>query len=722
MRRFIQYHLYKFLYILIFAVAVLCCLNFELKSERDRDKFENPRDMTLTMSVHSIPKYSGEWVSFIGKAEKDINCFVYVSINLAKNLDLCIGDTLTLSGTVKRFDAPLNDGGNDFFSYALSQGASVRMNSAIYKISSHTKSMLRGIYSLREKITQKILLYMPPEEAGLVTALVTGDKDYITEETKENYRKAGIYHILAVSGLHLNLIIMLITAGFVSSNLRRRMRLIIPFILTSLVCAFLFIFTGFGVSVERAAFMAVALCSAGIFMREYSPEASLFAIGIIILMTDPYSYRDLSFLLSFSATIGVLIGVRLIKKWDISSKKFSYILESAIISLCSTFTTLPIIVMYFGEVSTVSLFANLIIIAIVPILLAFSYIYALLALFVPFEFTEFIAYTVLVPAKAANLTAELFAMIPYSYINVSKPLFALIYGNLLIFLGLFKTKRRYLRLALIIILIIANIINISYNVNNSFSEVAFLNCGQGDCSVIRGSDGSVVMIDCGSETYSSFGKNEVIPYLISHDIQKIDALFLTHYHNDHASGITDLIDEGYVKRLILPDRSLAHDEKELAGQIHISAVKADIPIEFVSEGKSLKIGKDHIFTILNPPRNLITSANDGSMIINYKYGKNNILYMGDAEEKAQYRVSGSLTDCDIIKLAHHGDKCIMSEKIAGLTDAEFAVISCAKDNIYGHPADETLKAYKNSRILKTYEDNISFILSVTGFELSMPDI
>ncbi len=708
MRRFIQYHLYKFLYVLVFMIAVLCCLNFELKSAKDREQFEHPKDMTLSMSVHSVPKYSGEWVSFIGKAENDINCFVYVTIDLGKNLDLCIGDTLTLSGTVSRFDAPLNEGGNDFSSYAISQGASVRMNSAIYKISHHKKGMLRGIYSLRERITQRITMHMPPDEAGLVNALVTGDKDYISERTKENYQKAGIYHILAVSGLHLNLIILLLTAGFVSSKLRRRMRLIIPFVLTSCVCAFLFIFTGFGVSVERAAFMSIALCSAGIFMREYSPEASLFAIGVIILITEPYSYMDLSFLLSFGATFGVLVGVRIIKKRDITSRKFSYILESAVISLCATLATLPITVMSFGGVSTVSLFANLIIILVVPVLLAFSYIYALLSLFLPSAFTEVLAYAVSVPAKTANLTAELFAMIPNSYVNVSKSLVMLLYGTLLLSYSIFRIKKKYLRLALIVIITIANIVTISYNVNNS--EVSFLNCGQGDCSVIRGSDGSVVMIDCGSETYSSFGKNEVIPYLKSHDIQKIDALFLTHYHSDHASGICDLIDEGYVKRLILPERSLAHDEKALAKQIQKSAVKAGISIEYVSEGQSLRIGKDHVFTILNPSKDLITSANDGSMIINYKYGENNILYMGDAEEKAQYRVSKSLMDCDIVKVAHHGDKCTMSEKTAELINAEYAVISCAKNNIYSHPADETLKAYKNSEILRTYSDNISFIL------------
>lgn len=711
MRRFIQYHLYKFLYILIFMFAVLCCLNFEHKSNLDREKFVHPADMTLTVTVRSIPKHNGEWVSFIGKPKNDIKCFVYVSLNYSKNIDICIGDTLTLSGTVSQFDMPLNEGGNDFSSYAKSQGASVRIKSAIHKISHHKKGMLRSIYSLRKQITQKILLHIPPKEAGLVNALVTGDKDYILEETKDNYRKAGIYHILAISGLHLNLIIMLLTAGFVSSKLKRKLKLIIPFVLTSFACIFLFIFTGFGVSIQRAAFMAIALCLAGIFMREYSPEASLFAICIIILMTEPYSYMDLSFLMSFSATLGVLIGVRLIKKWDISSRKFAYLLESIIISICATMTTLPVTVMNFGAISAVSLFANLVILAVAPVLLAFSYIYALLSLLLPSGFTEVLSYIVLVPAKFSNLTAELFSVIPYSYINVSKPLFMLTYGNLLLLLKLFRINKKYLRFVLIVIITIANIITISYNVNNSYTKVSFLNCGQGDCSVISGSDGSVVMIDCGSETYSSFGKNEVIPYLIAHDIQKIDALFITHYHSDHSNGAVDLIDEGYVKRLILPERSLARDEDELAKQIHHSAVRADIPIEYVSEGQKLKIGKDHMFKILNPSRDLITSANDGSMIINYKYGKSSVLYMGDAEEKAQYRISENLTDCDILKIAHHGDKCTMSENTAKLTDAEYAVISCAKDNIYGHPADETLMAYKKSRILRTYSDNTSFIIT-----------
>jgi beta-lactamase superfamily II metal-dependent hydrolase len=249
-------------------------------------------------------------------------------------------------------------------------------------------------------------------------------------------------------------------------------------------------------------------------------------------------------------------------------------------------------------------------------------------------------------------------------------------------------------------LIVANIFFITYNTYKRDCEVTFINVGQGDCALIQASDGINVMIDCGSESHSNISKNEIIPYLRKENVYKIDVLFVTHWHEDHVNGICDLINNGYVKSLVLPDRLPLDDEKENAFLVYEAASNKNLPVRHVSKDDAITID-GHRFDILNPDTNYTMGANDASMVIKYTYGKTKVLFTGDVESLGQYLLLDSVEDIDIVKVAHHGGENKFSDELSKKLSGKYAVISCGENNKYKHPHDDTLKAFKDYKILRT---------------------
>ncbi len=718
MKSFISRHFYKILYILVCLVIAISVFRFEYRVFSDRKNHAHSPKIKITGTVASVPSHSDDFVSFVMKPEDSLSVkeLVYVSIDHAKSLELCIGDTIALTGILSSPDGALNPGGFDFAAYLKSKGASLSIKSDISAVHMHKKGIFHPVYKLRDEITSKITRYLPPDEAALANALVTGSKEIISDENALSYRKSGIYHIVSVSGMHLNILIILLSVFYMKLNSSRRKKAILSFVITLMGCLFMFVFTGFGVSVERAAFMALISCVAALSMREHSPLSSLFIVLAFMLISAPYFYCDASFCLSFSATAGVFLGILFIEKIKIT--RFRFLVDSIIISLCTSLTTFPFVIYFFGGVSLVSPLTNLIILGFVPILMGLCFFFALICTFCPEFILSFTANMITGVAYSVNTISDFFANFPFSYIYVNGKTFIYLILLCIVIIALVKFKKRGIRIAIAALVIIANIFTLSYNKIAQKTDVVFLNAGQGDCSLIRSSDGFSVMIDCGSESKGDFGKSDAVPYLRNQGISEIDLMIITHFHEDHANGVVSLMEEGYVKKLVLPDRPLENDEINLAESIYKAAVINNIPVSHVSKGDVISYGK-HRLDILSPEKADYPNANSGSMVIRYTFLKSSVLFCGDIDAQTQYNLMDTLSRCDIVKIAHHGAKSQMSHKFASKTDSSYAVVSCAKNNKYSHPDQDTLTAYKNSVILRTDVINspISFIINSKGVKL-----
>ena len=720
MKTLITKHFYKIIYILICAVILFSVIGFEYSVSKDYEDFSKPTKMRISGAVNSVPSYSLGNTTFIMKPLDDtgIRNLVYVKISHSENLDLRIGDSITLTGTYYMPEGAMNPGSFDFAKYIKSKGASLAMSSDITAVHDKKAGIFHSIYSFRDKISEKIAKYIPDDEGALVNALVTGNTETISAECSENYRKSGIYHIVSVSGMHLNILIVFLSFMYSKLNVSRRKKSMIAFIVTLFSCVFMFVFTGFGVSLERAAFMAIISCCAPMFMREYSPSVALFSVWAFILINAPHYYCDASFWLSFSATAGILLAVHLIKK--INMTKFRWIPESLIVSLCVTLTTLPFVIKFFGAVSLVSPITNLIIVSIIPLLMLLCYLFAAICMLCPDFLCGAVANTITCIAYCVNGISSFFASFPFAYVAITSSACAGLVIYALIVFAFFKFKRRNIRFGIVIAVIVANILCLSYNRLNPRSDITFLNAGQGDCSIIQTSDGLNIMIDCGSESVYNFGGTQAIPYLKNQGISKLDCLILSHFHDDHAEGAITLMDAGYVKKLVLPDRPLGEDEKSLANKIYKSAVINNIPITHVSAGDTISYGRHH-FDVINPEKSKYADTNDSSVVVRYTFMKSSVLFCADADSLAQYNMLQDISECDIVKVAHHGAKSSMSHKFAKATNCKYAVISCGKNNIYSHPDKDTLDAYKNSKVLRTDTENAPICFTVNKKGVSLKD-
>ncbi|MBQ7614003.1 MAG: ComEC/Rec2 family competence protein [Butyrivibrio sp.] len=243
-------------------------------------------------------------------------------------------------------------------------------------------------------------------------------------------------------------------------------------------------------------------------------------------------------------------------------------------------------------------------------------------------------------------------------------------------------------------------------------EIDMIDVGQGDGIVIS-CEGKNMLIDGGSTSKNNVGKYQIIPFLKYKGIGTLDAVVMTHEDKDHISGILEIMDDMEkggisIAQLILPEVSEVSRGDSYRG-IEERARRLGIPISYINTGESFNLGKAQ-FTCLNPQLNMVTEgANAYSTVLFMEYkgagkaggnsgGRFTALFTGDMEEEGLENVNRVLRENNVLsgrltllKVAHHGSKYTTDEEFLSLTNPSIAVISCGRDNSYGHPHTELLE-------------------------------
>ncbi len=233
--------------------------------------------------------------------------------------------------------------------------------------------------------------------------------------------------------------------------------------------------------------------------------------------------------------------------------------------------------------------------------------------------------------------------------------------------------------------------------------VHFIDVGQGDSTFIQSASGNV-LIDGGEPSDG----DTVLSYLEQYGVTKIDYLVATHPHSDHIGGLINVISQIPVDNIIMPNA--VNTTKTFENLIDTIKEK-QIKVTKAVPNYEFKIG-EQVFTILAPNEQEYEDLNNYSVVVKMTYGKNSALFMGDAEKLSENEILdvGYSIKTNLIKIGHHGSKSSSSSKFIDKVSPEIAVISCGKDNSYGHPHKETLKTL-NDRNINTYRtDELSNIV------------
>lgn len=238
--------------------------------------------------------------------------------------------------------------------------------------------------------------------------------------------------------------------------------------------------------------------------------------------------------------------------------------------------------------------------------------------------------------------------------------------------------------------------------NNKYSgmSVTYLNVGQGDSELIQ-VNGINMLIDAGTNA----GANDLVKDLKNRGIKTIDIAIATHPHEDHIGGMDEVLENFDVKSFYAP--KVEHTTKTYENML--KAVKNEgLKIKQIKEGTKIDLGKDTKVEVYSPVKSEYEELNNYSPVMKISYGQNSFMFTGDAESLVEKEILSENKNLksDVLKLGHHGSHSSTSEDFLKAVDPSIAIVSCAKDNKYGHPHKETMSNLKKAgvTVYETFRD------------------
>ncbi|WP_010531051.1 DNA internalization-related competence protein ComEC/Rec2 [Lentibacillus jeotgali] len=627
---------------------------------------------------------------------------VYFTDGSEGHHDLRYGATCTIYGKPEIPDGASNPGQFDYQKYLLGQGITYQIIIGSLKdLECSGSSFLSNIYQLRAGLIQFVQNQISPETAGWLNALVLGDDTQINDETTELFQRWSLSHILAISGLHVGLLVGLCYFLLVKMNIltKEKAQWAVIFFLPLYA-----LIAGGEPSVLRASAMVLLFMIANKINWKFSVTDVLSIVFITLILWNPYILYHIGFQLSFAVTLGLLLS----KKWLAQSNiAFFAVLK---ISFVSQMIILPLQVEYFFTFQPLSILLNLI---VVPYFTMFV-IPLMFFILLVFPFAGFlVSYIDQLFVTTHELFMQMIHVIDqvlyFPWVIGSFPLTGALgyYVLFLIFMSRIETRRHnqaflygcYLTLLLITI-----------TLRPYFSPagiVTMLDIGQGDAIVIElPYREGVILIDAGAEM--SFENNTVNddvfkqiirPYLYSRGISEVDAVFISHEDIDHMGSVQYIIENDMVNAVIVSEYYQFSDQLSAALSGHGTEIIRSSP------GESITIGEQK-FRVLAPIRDK-ASTNENSLVLYTMMGGRTWLFTGDIGSETERELINVYPElrADVLKIAHHGSSTSTDQQFLEIIQPVYGLISAGENNMYGHPHNIVLDklARENVRTIRTDE-------------------
>lgn len=555
------------------------------------------------------------------------------------------------------------------------------------------------------------------EEAGILEAMLFGEKSELSGDIKELYQAAGISHVLVISGLHISLLALAV------AGILRRLGFPMPVwvILSVGVLAGYGILIGQPTTAVRALLMFFVLQGARLLGRSYDLLSALVFAGILMLLDNPDLILDGGCRLSFCAVIGVgwyvseknkifrSIGEKEKRKNRGKGGKGSSagaILENIRAGWYLWLFTLPVMLDTFYQVSVVGLLWNLVAIPLLPVIIASGGLGVVLAGWNIFlgSLAGSPAYGMLQLYQEIGNISEKLPVGMWTPGQPSKPVIAGYY--LVIFLlvlvekQLIKREKRWkirkifpgmeLCSMLLLLLLMAH-------PWQQREKITFLDVGQGDASLLQ-SGGQTLLLDGGSTSQKNVGTYVILPYIKQQGISCLEAVVLTHTDQDHINGVTEVLDEGKkgwltVKNLMYP---YWMEGTEQGKQLKKLAEEAGASCRKIRAGDRLTIGKAEAVVLYPKEQEKIAEPNAGSLVLFWKWEGVRAMFTGDLPEEKERELLQNLPACEILQVGHHGSATSTCREFLEQVQPSLAVISCAMKNRYGHPSPDTVDRLKKT--------------------------
>ena len=630
------------------------------------------------------------------------------------------GTQLTVYGKLSYPESPGNPGQFDSRSYWACQKVFLTLWEYDRRILRRGGGWRETTLQIRERAVQMESSLMSPEGAGILSAMVLGDRSLLEDDTRLNFQMSGVIHILCISGLHLMVLGMAVfrLCQRLFFFLRPKTGKFLAVLFAAALLGWYGIFTGGSVSALRAFLMFLVYLGALLLKRTYDTLSALSLAAILLLLSNPGYLFSVGFLLSFSAVLGTSILLPLlhaclppILKQFTHAKKgtptaFTGSLLSSLLSWCSvTLVLLPLSAWYFYEIPLLGLPANLLLLPFTSFLLMGGIIGILAGTVCP-PLGAVLLYPIDRCLRLSSLFTGWLRRLPGSSVICGQPslLQLFLYYALLLFFcySLFqRTHKKRNKWHRLLVLLPALAVLLLFLRADPPLSLTMLDVGQGDCLVLRQRCGSVFLCDAGSSSENQVGTYRILPYLKQQGIRKVECCFLSHADEDHINGAEEVLEAIADRKTSLRIQTLAMptwmrtDDKGV--RLSRLAKAAGTEVLWLEKGDCLRTE-----SLLDPKHPLYIqvlhpfsvegeqSGNAGSMVLLVKYKNFSALLTGDLEGEGEEELLPLVSHCDYLKVAHHGSRYSTSRRFLQKLSPSVCAISAPAQSRYGHPHQQTL--------------------------------
>lgn len=699
-------------------------------------------------------------------------------------LDYINGDYICMSGTVSVPDSAANPGTFDQYIYLRNKGYYLCISNGTIESGNHRPYSIEGfLYGIKNRCTKIIDNSFDSESAGIVKAMLVADKSTLDKNIKKLYSENGIAHIMAISGVHVAIIGMtlygflrklrigrlisgtfsiaiIILYGIMTGMSSSTERAVIMLIL-SIAAEY------FGRKTDAPTSMGFAM----IIMVLGNPYVILdagfqlsFAAITEVTVVAPQLRKLLRM---FKCFIKEADEKKKQKHKKIMSlrKMIIKLIDALVVGIASFITTTPVIIYYYYQFPPYSILINLIVIPLVSLVVGGSILVVLTGLFftgaavvmtypvrlILFGYKYLCIFASGLPGASVLVGHISIGMVFVYYLSV------VLMFAILRMIRIGKTERGgpilYLMLATVLFLTVVYEV---YSYDKSL-KVVYMDVGQGDGVLLRTSGHGGILIDGGSSSNKRVGEYVMVPVLKYYGVSEVEYAFVSHGDADHVSGLEYLLNEEqsgvHVVNLVLPE----YGDQDALQELKSEATANNVNIIYMKPGDNITYNHQHAETIniecLYPNEEAgqsVLDTNNLSMILkttitwdvreadieNLNKSSDpdaslSLLFVGDAGIAAEKRLIelygknslGEIPDsiaCDILKVGHHGSRNSSGSDFLKRVSAMYGIISCGKDNRYGHPHAETLERLKmaDTKYMTTKEHG-AIILSIERGDWSL---
>lgn len=643
---------------------------------------------TVTVQVSDLPRQTKYGMSVY----VDLGGYGAVMYGDESLSELRPGDTVRCIARVERSNGSFRDG----------ESLYLRSKGILYCINDLSQLQVEAgqppwSQQLRQWLQDRIGSLYDESAASFLRAILTGDRSGLSNQVQSRMSVAGISHTIAVSGMHVSVLLTLV-AFLCGKNPRLAALFGIPIVLGFVLV------TGASASVCRAAVMQVLLLAAPLVGREHDSPTALGTAALILLLQNPWAVADVSFQLSFAAVLGLILFAKPVEEKLLSAGKrknilFRFAASGIGATLGATVLTLPLTVLYFRMISIASVMVNILCLWAVtavfslgllscltgglgtvfvwPVTVLIKYILGLCTVVSRFPFAA---------AYPENPSLMVWAVVAYTV-------------GLAVLLSRRKLSAGWLAGGLAVAFVVC-IFAGNKTLQKGDMTFTAVDVGQGQCLILN-TEGFTAMIDCGGSDADDAGE-AAVRVLHSAGITRVDALVLTHFDADHTGGISQLLGRVTVDRIFAP----AHDDDKRK----LLEKEIGVPVAAVAENTKIEFSEGYLLLM---PADSAAKGNDTSLCVLAKAAEYDILITGDRTAEGELRLLNScpIPEVDLLVAGHHGSETSTSKLLLEHTKPKKVLISVEENSAYGHPSPVILQRISDAgaEVLRTDKQGTIFI-------------